>query len=51
MEEKLEKYRTNLRRREKFDKFKQKFIRIMTFSSNADETKKEEEHIAVDEVR
>lgn len=46
MEEKLEKYRANLRRREKFEKIKERLIRMVTFTSNG----KKEEHIEITKV-
>lgn len=50
MEDKLEKYRASLRRREKFEQIKQRFIRMVTFSPKPDE-KKDEEHIDICEVK
>lgn len=50
MEEKLERYRASVRRREKFEQIKQRFIRMVTFTSHTDE-KKTEERIEISEVK
>lgn len=50
MEEKLEKYRASVRRREKFERFKQRLIRMVTFTSSQTVEKKNEERIEISEV-
>lgn len=50
MEEKLERYRASVRRREKFERIKQRLIRMVTFTSSQNDEKKNEEHIEISEV-
>lgn len=50
MEEKLERYRANVRRREKFERIKQRLIKMVTFTSSQNDQKKNEESIEISEV-
>lgn len=50
MEEKLERYRASVRRHEKFERIKQRLIRMVTFTSSQTDEKKNEERIEISEV-